>query len=105
MMYKITDWIKGKGSYLKDWVYNKKPRNKYLRIAYYFLTGLIPVVLATLLFFIGFVFLFVVSKQILTYLEYLVSFNNFFRITFSLLAFAFFSVGAISFGHSMFKDD
>ena len=34
---KIADWTEK----LKDWTYKKKPSNKYLRIAYYFLTGLI----------------------------------------------------------------
>lgn len=45
MINKITDWTKK----LKGWIYNKKPRNKYLRIAYYSLSGLIYSMLIILL--------------------------------------------------------
>ena len=104
-MNKMTCWIKRKSSYLKDWVYNKKPRNKYLRVVYYFLTGLVYSMFTSFLFFIGFAFLLVASKQMLTYLGYLVNFNDFSRITFLLLMFVFLSLIASLMGYFMFKDD
>lgn len=37
MLDKMANWIEN----FKGWIYNKKPRHKYLRIAYYSLSGLI----------------------------------------------------------------
>lgn len=53
MLNKVIDWVERKGPYLMDWIYNKKPKNKYLRVAYYFLTGLIYFMFIILLILIG----------------------------------------------------
>ena len=42
---------------IAGWIYNKKPRNKYLRIAYYSLIGMICIMLMAFLLLIVVVFI------------------------------------------------
>lgn len=100
MINKITNWKEK----LKDWTYKKKPSNKYLRIAYYFLTGLIPLMFITPLFFIGFAFLLAASKQMLFLLEYLINFS-YVRIIMTLLVCLLFSLMVSFIGYFEFRDD
>ena len=97
---KIADWTEK----LKDWTYKKKPSNKYLRIAYYSLTGLIPLMFITPLFFIGFVFVLAVSKQMLFLLEFLINFS-YTRIIMILLACLLILLMGVFIGYFEFGDD
>lgn len=94
MLNKIADWIEK----IKVWIYNKKPSNKYLRIAYYFLTGLIIFILTIPIA----IFVLFVIAAVLWFFKYLINFSSF-RITMTLLLRLLFLllvslVGYIAFG-------
>lgn len=104
-MNKINIWIKRKGSLLMDWIYNKKPRNKYLRIPYYFLTGIWVLFFATLLIATVSISFFLVLAPVLWLIQYLVDLNSFMYYLTSGFFVLFVLLLITYLGHSMFKDD
>ena len=78
---KITDWVEK----IKVWISNKKPSNKYLKVAYYFLTGLICFILTIPLAF----FVLVVIAAVIWLFKYLINFSSV-RIIMTLLVYLLF---------------
>ena len=95
MINKITNWTEK----LKDWTYKKKPSNKYLRIAYYFLTGLICSMVAIPLF----ILLLVVIASVIWLFKYLISFSSV-RIIMTLLLYLLFLLVVSLLGYLVFGD-
>lgn len=96
MFNKITNWTEK----LKDWISDKKPNNKYLRIAYYFLIGLICFMFAIPLV----IFLLVVIVSVLWLFKYLINFN-FVRIIMTLLASLLLLLIVSLFGYLVIESD
>ena len=94
---KIADWIEK----FKVWISNKKPSNKYLRIAYYFLTGLISFMLTIPLA----IFIFVVIIALILLLIHLIVNFSFVRIIMTLLVCLMFLIAFSLIGYFEFGDD
>ena len=92
---KITDWVEK----IKVWISNKKPSNKYLRVAYYFLTGLISFMVTIPLF----IFLLVVIASVLWLFKYLINFSSV-RMVMTLLLYLLFFIVASLLGYLAFGD-
>ena len=94
---KITDWIEK----IKVWISNKKPSNKYLRIAYYSLTGFISFMFTSL---IAVAFFSSVMVAVLWLLKWLINFS-FVRIIMTLLVCLMFLLTFSLIGYFAFGDD
>ena len=92
---KITDWVEK----IKVWISNKKPSNKYLRVAYYFLTGLISFMVTIPLV----IFLLVVIASVLWLFKYLINFSSV-RIVMTLLLYLLFFIVVSLLGYLAFGD-
>ena len=92
---KITDWVEK----IEVWISNKKPSNKYLRIVYYFLTGLICFMVTIPLF----ILLLVVIASVIWLFKYLINFSSV-RIIMTLLLYLLFFVVASLLGYLAFGD-
>ena len=92
---KITDWVEK----VEVWISNKKPSNKYLRIVYYFLTGLICSMVAIPLF----ILLLVVIASVIWLFNYLINFSSV-RVIMTLLLYLLFFIVASLLGYLMFGD-
>ena len=92
---KITDWVEK----IKVWISNKKPSNKYLRVAYYFLTGLISFMVTIPLF----ILLLVVIASVIWLFKYLINFSSV-RIIMTLLLYLLFFIVASLLGYLAFGD-
>ena len=97
---KITNWTEK----LKDWAYKKKPSNKYLRIAYYFLTGLISFMVIPLTL-IAAIFLFTVTIALVLLIGYLTINYSFVRIIMTLLVCLMFLITFSLIGYFEFGKD
>ena len=100
MINKITNWTEK----LKDWTYKKKPSNKYLRIAYYFLTGLITFMVIPLTL-IAAIFLFTVIIALVLLISYLAINYSFVRIIMALLVCLMFLITFSLIGYFEFGKD
>ena len=92
---KITNWTEK----IKVWISNKKPSNKYLRIAYYFLTGLICSLVAIPLF----ILLLVVIASVIWLFNYLINFSSV-RVIMTLLLYLLFLLVVSLLGYLVFGD-
>ena len=101
MFNKITDWVEK----IKVWISNKKPSNKYLKVAYYFLTGLI-LLMFTILFSLTVATFFVTVIVALRWLlEYLINFNDYSNLAITLLLCLLFSLAVSLIGYFEFGKD
>ena len=101
MINKITDRIEK----IKVWISNKKPSNKYLRIAYYFLTGLMIVILTILFSLIVATFFVTVIVSLLWIFKYLINFNDYSNLAIRLLLCLLFSLIVSLLGYFEFGKD
>lgn len=101
MFNKIADWIYK----FKVWISNKKPRNKYLRIAYYSLTGMILFVFTILLFLTAATFFIIVIIALALFLAHLLINFSFVRIITTLLVCLMFLLTFSLVGYFAFGDD
>ena len=101
MFNKIADWIYK----FKVWISNKKPSNKYLRIAYYFLTGMILFMFTIPLALIAATFFFTVIIALVLLLAHLLINFSFVRIIMALLVCLMFLITFSLIGYFEFGDD
>jgi len=101
MFDKIADWIKN----LKGWVYNKKPRNKYLRIAYYSLSGLIWSVFIILLTLTAAVVISLVLGTLFWFVVYLINVEDYAHLALKMLAGLLFLLAVSVIGYFEFGDN
>ena len=101
MFNKIADWIYK----FKVWISNKNPSNKYLRIAYYFLTGMILFMFAILLALIVATFFIILIIALALLLAHLLLNFSFVRIVMTLLICLMFLLTFSLIGYFAFGDD
>ena len=100
MINKITDWTKK----LKGSIYNKRPSNKYLRMAYYSLTGLIYSMLIILLPLMAAAVISLVLGTLFWFIVYLINFEDYAHLALKMLAgfltlLAVSAIGYLKFGN------
>ena len=98
---KVTDWVEK----IEVWISNKKPSNKYLRIAYYFLTGMILFMFTIPLALIAATFLLAVIIALVLLLAYLLINFSYVRIIVALLVCLMFLITFSLIGYFEFGDD
>lgn len=100
MINKITDWTKR----FNNWIYTNKPSNKYLRIAYYSLTGLICSVVMSFLFLMAAAVISIVLGTLFWFTVYLINVEDYAHLALNLLAgflilLAVSAIGYLEFGN------
>ena len=100
MFNKVADWIYK----FKVWISNKNPSNKYLRIAYYFLTGMTLFMFTIPLALIAATFLLTVIIALVLLLAYLLVNFSYVRIIVALLVCLMFLITFSLIGYFEFGD-
>jgi len=98
---KIADWIEN----LKDWIYNKKPRNNYLRVAYYSLSGLIWSVFIILLTLTVAAVISLVLGTLFWFVVYLINVEDYAHLALKMLAGLLFLLAVSVIGYFEFGDN
>ena len=101
MFDKIAGWIEN----LKGWIHNKKPRNKYLRLAYYSLTGLVYSLLIVLLTLMAAAVISGVLGTLFWLIVYLINVEDYAHLALKMLAGLLFLLAVSVIGYFEFGDD